>query len=67
MIPAMTGIWKRIQSDILPSLSDKGRLYFIDMADPGKRTGADIAEALRAMTDFERFGRTLLSCNHIRP
>ena len=64
MIPAMTGIWKRIQSDTLPSLSDKERLYFIDMADPGKRTDADIAEALRVMAGFERFGRTVLSCNH---
>ncbi len=64
MIPAMTGIWKRIQSDTLPSLSDKERLYFIDMADPGKRTDADVAEALRAMAGFERFGRTVLSCNH---
>ena len=63
MIPAMTGIWKRIQSDTLPSLSDKERLYFIDMADP-EENGRGYRGGSRVMAGFERFGRTVLSCNH---
>lgn len=64
MIPAMTNIWGKILADILPKLSKKDRLYFVDLADPGKRTIEDLKSALCVLPQFERFGRVVLSCNH---
>lgn len=63
MIPAMTRIWKKLQEDILPGLSRKDRMFFIDLADPSKRTAEDLAAALKTLPGFNPFGRVLLSCN----
>lgn len=63
MIPAMTDIWEKLQSDMLPALSPKKRLYFFDLADPFKRTEEDLKEALSVLCGFTHFGRTILSLN----
>ena len=64
MIPSMTRIWEKMLTDILPKLSKKERLYFVDMADPSKRTVDDLKAAFSVLPEFEHFGRVLLSCNH---
>jgi hypothetical protein len=46
MLPHVTEVWQKIGSEILPHISSKPRRAFIDLADPQKRTAADIKAAL---------------------
>ena len=63
MIPSMSQIWKHLQQEILPELSGRRRIFFFDLADPSKRTEADLQEALTILRGFTPFGRVILSCN----
>lgn len=64
MLPCMTDVWHRLQAEVLPGLRQKNRLFFLDLADPAKRTEADLREALGAAGGFSRYGDVLLSCNY---
>jgi sugar/nucleoside kinase (ribokinase family) len=63
MIPNMTGIFERILSEVLPRLPAKDRVYFFDLADPEKRSRADLLQALQIIGQYGRFGRVTLGLN----
>src|SRR5206468_2975281 len=52
MMPHMTAIWREMLRRKLPGRRGAGRM-FIDLADPEKRTDADLAEALGLLTKFQ--------------
>ncbi|MCC6423901.1 MAG: hypothetical protein IT447_10520 [Phycisphaerales bacterium] len=63
MLPNMTEIWQKMQSDILPTLPPGDRTIFIDLADPEKRRPADIVEALDQLTAFQKTINVTLGLN----
>jgi len=54
MLPCMTEIWRKMQSEIWPALPAGDRMLFVDLADPEKRRPADITEALNQLTAFQK-------------
>src|SRR5829696_9518135 len=63
MLPHMTRIWAKLLDDVVPSLERHERKLFIDLADPEKRTHADIMEALRMLTRFQDQVDVILGLN----
>ncbi len=63
MLTQMTAIWKAIAARIAPLLTGPRRLLFIDLADPAKRSHADIAAALKQIGKFEKHFRVVLGLN----
>jgi hypothetical protein len=64
MIPNMTAIFNDLVSRILPQIPAKpGRIFFFDLADPEKRSSADLVYALETIGKFEQFGRVTLGLN----
>ena len=63
MLPAMSAIWKKIQTRVAPKLGGEKRWLFIDLADPAKRTREDIADALDAIGKFQKYFRVILGLN----
>lgn len=64
MLPAMSDIWKRLLSDVCPSLTaNPQRLLFFDLADPEKRTTEDIREAMQLISGFSAYFRVVLGLN----
>jgi sugar/nucleoside kinase (ribokinase family) len=50
MLPFMSEIWSRLESEIFPRIERRRRTLFVDLADPEKRTHGDISEALRILS-----------------
>ena len=46
MLPHLTDIWANVAQHVLPRLSPKPRRFFVDLADPEKRSPADLRAAL---------------------
>lgn len=63
MLPHMTEIWRHLRQDIVPSLSRKPRWMFIDLADPAKRSNADVEEALQELSAWNTRFRVVLGIN----
>jgi sugar/nucleoside kinase (ribokinase family) len=63
MIPNMTAILEELVDRIFPILPPRERLFFFDLADPEKRSPADLAQVLRAIGRFQAFGRVTLGLN----
>jgi sugar/nucleoside kinase (ribokinase family) len=63
MVPHMEGIWQGLADHVLPKLSDQKRIFFIDLADPEKRTMEDKARVLQALKAFRPFGEVILGLN----
>lgn len=63
MIPNMTGILASLVDGVLPKLPARERLFFFDLADPEKRSRADLLEVLAVIGRFEKFGRVTLGLN----
>jgi hypothetical protein len=64
MIPNMTAIFTDLVQRVLPSLPARpGRTFFFDLADPEKRSAADLVYALETIAHFEQFGRVTLGLN----
>ena len=62
-LPHMSDIWRRLQEDICPQLSDRRRQIFFDLADLEKRSHEDILEALTLITKFGKWYYTMLGMN----
>jgi sugar/nucleoside kinase (ribokinase family) len=52
MVPHMSELWEALLRDVCPSLSDRGRVIFFDLADPELRTAKDIQHALDLIGRF---------------
>jgi hypothetical protein len=64
MIPNMTGILAELTHNVLPKLpASPDRIFFFDLADPEKRSVADLRAALDEIARFEPFGRVTLGLN----
>lgn len=64
MIPNLTAVLTDLVTRILPRTPVRpGRVFFFDLADPEKRSGADLVYALETMAKFEQFGRVTLGLN----
>lgn len=63
MIPHMTTIFREFVGTLLPTLPPRDRVFFFDLADPEKRSQADLRQALSAISRFSNFGRAVLGLN----
>jgi len=65
MTPYMNDIWGGLIEEVFPLLPDKEvkPLAFFDLADPEKRTGEDIKQALELIGKFELRFRAILGLN----
>ena len=63
MLPAMTRIWAKLLDEVIPNLERHERKLFIDLADPEKRTHADILDALKMLTRFQDQVDVILGLN----
>jgi sugar/nucleoside kinase (ribokinase family) len=63
MLPFMSDIWSKLQSEILPKCPKGERTFFVDLADPEKRTREDIAAALKIISGFESWVKVILGLN----
>jgi sugar/nucleoside kinase (ribokinase family) len=63
MLPFLGAIWAKIQSRVAPKLTGEKRWLFLDLADPAKRTPADIAAALKTIARFQKYFRVILGLN----
>ena len=62
MLNHLTDLFRSLIQNILPQLSRK-KIFFFDLADPEKRTDADILEVLELLKNFEAFGKVILGLN----
>lgn len=63
MLPYMSDIWASIQGELLPGVNGARRRMFFDLADPEKRTPADIARALDLIAKFQTKFDVILGLN----
>jgi hypothetical protein len=63
MLPGMSGIFKKVLARIAPKLKGPKRWFFLDLADPAKRTAEDIEALLKLVTKFEKTFNTILGLN----
>ncbi|MDQ8194978.1 PfkB family carbohydrate kinase [Coraliomargarita sp. SDUM461004] len=64
MIPFLTDVFNSFLKKVLPSCSkNRERTFFFDLADPEKRSEADLLEVLDVFSKFEAFGKVILGLN----
>lgn len=63
MLPHMSDIWSKLQSQVLPQCPRQNRTLFIDLADPEKRTAQDISAALKILARFQSSIDVILGLN----
>ena len=63
MLPHMSDIWEKMRTQIVPGVSKKPRKFFVDLADPEKRTAADIKGALDIIAKFQGSFDVILGLN----
>ena len=63
MITHMSDIWAAVLKDICPAMKGPRRKLFIDLADPEKRTKADILCALELVAAFQQHFDVVLGLN----
>jgi len=64
MIPNLTSVFTDLVARVLPQIPARpDRIFFFDLADPEKRSPADLAYALDTIAKFEKFGRVTVGLN----
>lgn len=64
MIPYQTDVFNALLDKVLPACGqEKKRCFFFDLADPEKRSDADILEVLGIISKFSAFGEVILGLN----
>ena len=63
MLPFMSELWEALLSDVCPHLPLTPRMLFVDLADPQKRTAADLRRALRLVQQFSPWFEVVLGLN----
>ncbi|MCP5518922.1 MAG: hypothetical protein H7A45_16895 [Verrucomicrobiales bacterium] len=63
MLPYMSQIWESLLQELCPGLNGDRRKLFVDLADPEKRTNADIQHALELVVQFGRYFDVILGLN----
>lgn len=63
MLPMMNRMWSYILEKVAPKLSPKKRFFFVDLADPKKRTDEDLRKALTLLENLGGFFEVHLGLN----
>jgi hypothetical protein len=64
MIPYLSEVFNDFLERLLPHLPENpDRMFFFDLADPEKRSEADLREVLQIFGKFEAFGKVILGLN----
>ena len=63
MLPYMSQVWEAVLREICPAMQGPRRTIFFDLADPEKRTRADILRALDLIGQFEQYFDVILGLN----
>lgn len=63
MLTSMNDSWAAILKEVCPKLTGPRRKIFFDLADPEKRTRADILKALELIAEFEKYFDAILGLN----
>jgi len=63
MLTAQTDIWKSLYKDMAGVKTPPGAVLFTDLADPEKRAGKEIAEAVQFLKKFRKSHRVVLGVN----
>ena len=63
MLPGMTEIWRLLAEKVAPQLTTAPRWLFIDLADPAKRSDADLSEALALLSKMPSTFQVVLGLN----
>ena len=63
MLPHLGDIWLHVSTDVLPRLSKRERLIFIDLADPEKRTAKDLRRDLGTLSTMQKYAKVMLGVN----
>jgi sugar/nucleoside kinase (ribokinase family) len=63
MLPHMSRIWAKLLDEVIPNMERHQRKLFVDLADPEKRTHADILEAVKLLTRFQDQVDVILGLN----
>jgi sugar/nucleoside kinase (ribokinase family) len=63
MLAYMSDIWAAVLKEICPAMKGPRRKLFIDLADPEKRTEADIARALELVAAFQKYFDVIFGLN----
>lgn len=61
----LTEIWEKMAAEILPNLGGKRPLWFVDLADPAKRTVADRKAAFAALGRMQKHVDVVLGMNEM--
>lgn len=64
MMPMMNDLWEHLLMDIIPSFSLKKRYMFVDLADPAKRSDADLKKALKLLENLNHHYSVVLGLNY---
>src|SRR5258708_20385303 len=63
MLNYMSDIWSSVLDEVCPGMKSPRRKLFFDLADPEKRTSADILRALDLITTFQKHFDVVLGLN----
>lgn len=63
MIPYMSDVWAAFLHEICPEMEGRRRKIFFDLADPEKRTPADIVRAVELIGAFEKYFDVIFGMN----
>ena len=63
MLTWMNEIWEHLIADIFPEIQMQGKLFFVDLADPEKRTVEDLLGALKLLEKLQRHVQVVLGLN----
>jgi len=63
MLTYTSEIWSAVLQEICPAMKGPRRRLFIDLADPEKRTAADILQALELIGKFQKYFEVILGLN----
>jgi sugar/nucleoside kinase (ribokinase family) len=63
MLTSMSDIWSAVLQEVCPGIKGPRRRLFFDLADPEKRTKADLERALELITAFQKHFNVILGLN----
>lgn len=63
MLPGLSDIWHRMLRDVFPGMDRTGRHFFVDLADPEKRTREDLRHALDLLSHLQKHIDVTLGVN----
>lgn len=63
MLPMMNQFWELLIEKILPRLSSRKRIFFVDLADPAKRPQQDLLKALDLLKGLQTKYQVVLGLN----